>query len=882
MQRIPNFSPIRTTPAQTPAGYVGWMKKLVLSLLFLSGCPAVDCDHVGGIPPVTSVPPARLHPVINEVSLTPSLVEIFNPHDVPFADLKLVDHEGHLLATIATLKPKEHSVIATQQAPDKGGIALEDDTGILDYVAWSNDSTSPSGSTHAKAVVEGQFSQQPFLTHASDTYLLRYSVVAGDSFGRNKAGHDTNSAQDFAVAGGADSLGPTFGDPNTHDLTEDLAKDDAPTALPTTQVRPVAKWTVMVFADGRDQEARAAAGKYLDQLAAVGSTAEVRLVGQMGVASRAARYELTKGINWGQDRQVLPRTVSRNPGEPQTLNDFISWARTHYPAEKYALILVGHGRGWKGINVMPNSPTLSMAELRDAMGALGQTFDITFLNSCLMGNLEVATQLEGRTRFLVASEEVLYAAFSYRGFALPLSNNPKLSATELGKLIVQSYSTIAEPLRTIALLDLNALPALHQAVNAFSVALRNDMDDVKRSNLRDDNANTLVATQARANSERFKDRNFKDLYDLSSRIQQLPLKAAALVPVLHVALAAMVVDESHGARHENARGLSVHFPKNLLQSEPDDNGFDDPKPASHGYALDAQIRVPLLAGANHAREDDAGFLFPAQSDWDEFLHRFYKPTADACIERKGGCVTEVKLPIGEKYRVSANGSSDGDLQNRVDSAYWDWDAQADSPAPAPIYAENTRYDPCTEDCDRDGADSATDDPDGEGLRIERVCDASLTHTLTVWDEHHRNGKLHDEGPHNQGRHWLHYNVSMSQVSVECVSGISAFPERSRIAPGEAAQVYVQVPSTAWSVVRVQIPPNLEAHSVECPKDAEVCGFDPSSRYVVWMGGVAEEDRPLVQFSIALPSDHPCPHEAITVPVTIDGEPYDFAIAVRCQ
>ncbi len=34
-------------------------------------------------------------------------------------------------------------------------------------------------------------------------------------------------------------------------------------------------------------------------------------------------------------------------GNPQTLTDFVNWAKTFYPAQHYALIVWDHGAGWR-------------------------------------------------------------------------------------------------------------------------------------------------------------------------------------------------------------------------------------------------------------------------------------------------------------------------------------------------------------------------------------------------------------------------------------------------------------------------------------------------------------------------------------------------------
>jgi hypothetical protein len=86
-----------------------------------------------------------------------------------------------------------------------------------------------------------------------------------------------------------------------------------------------------------------------------------------GLSTRAPRAETDSG--------------ETDTGDPATLFDFISWTQEHYGAERYMLILAGHGAGTeedflmrdettlaqKGIR--PSNPTssLSMRELRSVL-----------------------------------------------------------------------------------------------------------------------------------------------------------------------------------------------------------------------------------------------------------------------------------------------------------------------------------------------------------------------------------------------------------------------------------------------------------------------------------------------------------------------------------
>jgi hypothetical protein len=54
----------------------------------------------------------------------------------------------------------------------------------------------------------------------------------------------------------------------------------------------------------------------------------------------------------------------RNMGDKQTLTDFVSWSKTNYPADHYALYFWGHGRSWHPGWVMrddTNNDTLDLS-----------------------------------------------------------------------------------------------------------------------------------------------------------------------------------------------------------------------------------------------------------------------------------------------------------------------------------------------------------------------------------------------------------------------------------------------------------------------------------------------------------------------------------------
>src|SRR5262249_54666130 len=131
----------------------------------------------------------------------------------------------------------------------------------------------------------------------------------------------------------------------------------------------------------------------------------------------------------------------RDMGDPNEFAEFIGYAKTNYPADRYALILSGHGNGWKSYRP-DETPKggydpdyLYMGEWRAAV--TGQHFDLIGFDACMMGAIEVADQLREFTDYYVASEEVIPGpGFPYDTFSAELKANPDWTGKDLGTRIV--------------------------------------------------------------------------------------------------------------------------------------------------------------------------------------------------------------------------------------------------------------------------------------------------------------------------------------------------------------------------------------------------------------------------------------------------------------
>ncbi len=472
---------------------------------------------------------------------------------------------------------------------------------------------------------------------------------------------------------------------------------------------------------------------------------------------------------------------------------------------------------------------------------------------------------------------------------------------------------------------------LTPAVSTFAGTLIDDVDDINIFDFLDDNSQLIIKHEGREKVKEYHDTNYIDLYRFAELISMTLLKAADDAPPVINGVADAVRWESHGptAAHENSHGLSIYFPRTLLLpnnagSPPSDlcgkdtslcgssKSYDDPlydptvaipTAGTHLYRLDASIRIPSLAGAPHAMIHDPAFLFPAGTLWDEFLYRYYKPVADACARVGDNCVDEAFLLVGQVVTLSGEGSSDSDgLEGPLNDVpahvggplhyYWDFDTSADNPNPIPVYQPGVQYVTCddavdmSEDCDRDEVDDIDDDADAIGKTVQFPCvvPGDFPVRLMVWDEHHDQVRQANEMTiHNNGRHWLHFNVHDDWVTIHCgveteptppptIPALTPKKESSpdSVAPGETITYELTIPAAGdtenpvtGSMVDelVQLDRyNYNPSSLEC--SAGACGYDEELKTVNWEGTIPSDTDLTISFSVTLLSELPLTAEFV--------------------
>ena len=298
--------------------------------------------------------------------------------------------------------------------------------------------------------------------------------------------------------------------------------------------------------------------------------------------------------------------------DPQTLTNFVDWARQDYSATHTYLAIADHGLGTGGTAWDDTSGThahITVAELRTALQEAtldgADPLDVVHYDSCLMAMIENAYQIKEYASYLVASENLGWGIFAYDEYldGVTESTTPRDLAVEVADKY-HNHGRLSGYPRTISTLDLSRAGTVKDAVSSLAAALQGSLEENKYyiSNTRD-------ATQKFDSQDYHRitlEDEYLDLYHLAQLIKQnVPddtVKDAAqgVMDAIGVVGEGFVVAEHHesGAYHgtyldlDNAHGVAIYYP-----------------PASGGYHYSDYL--------GHV------FRFTADSEWDEFLLAYF-------------------------------------------------------------------------------------------------------------------------------------------------------------------------------------------------------------------------------------------------------------------
>jgi Clostripain family len=407
--------------------------------------------------------------------------------------------------------------------------------------------------------------------------------------------------------------------------------------MPTRKPK-VADWTVMVFLNAKNNLEQFSFLNF-DQMARVGSTDRVNILVEFGrpkrhysdlhgAWSKTLRFRVARGMKPTQAR-ALEDLGAVNMGAGASLADFVTWGRTHYPAERTMLALWDHGQGWRraqaltlrasaadlgrvakarasardrlgdavgSLEPLPDDQALHGAfryvshdedtgdklynrEIQDVLVGLTEDgpIDLIGFDACLMAMLETGYALRHAASVMVGSEELEPGdGWSYDNFLKPLVADPSaFDAAALGRQMVAGYRDYYgdRDATTLSAIDLGKVQAAAAALSRFATEATANLD-----------THLPALKRARRACENYAPGyglNSIDLIRFLDQVVSAPsvdAKLASRATSARAAVADTVLDSYASVQRQGrfgSHGLAIYFPASQLafDNDPDRDGY---------------------------------------------------------------------------------------------------------------------------------------------------------------------------------------------------------------------------------------------------------------------------------------------------------------------
>lgn len=252
-------------------------------------------------------------------------------------------------------------------------------------------------------------------------------------------------------------------------------------------------WTIMLYMASTNQEKRAFDDLNELEKAALALPGTVNLVVFWDQSSSGTKYATGSGSQtaWGTSGQGVIRPdrdptslatsfellAEQNSGAASSLSNFISYATTVAPAQRYALITWGQGGGIAGLvrddSEGTSQDVLNVSEWLQALKApTSPHFDVLALDTSVGGLTELAYSARDVADYLVASPAAIPSdGFNYEKLFADLREQADLPASLLATALVQSfeleYATSTHQWSSLSALQLAGTVELAAAIKTW-------------------------------------------------------------------------------------------------------------------------------------------------------------------------------------------------------------------------------------------------------------------------------------------------------------------------------------------------------------------------------------------------------------------------------
>lgn len=375
---------------------------------------------------------------------------------------------GSATVTASMKGPKDTKVTATKDitvtAPDPTGVVI-------------SASTMSIGFNKTKEIYA---STDPFGADNHITWTTSNSLIV--SLSKTSTYYTDQNNPDKVTLTAGSSVG-------TATITATSVEDPALKATCTVNVTEVTGTTVMLYVCGADLESESGlASMDIDEILSVNEQPEdVNIILQTGGANswNKSQISASKSQKWEiRNRQLIQKssTTKKNMGLTSSLQEFLTWGLSNYPAENYGLILWNHGGAMGGVcfdeqfndSITADECYTAVTNARNACGVTDKLEWITY-DACLMAVQDVAEYNSYNFNYMLSSQESEGGyGYDYDAWLPTLYANPDVSTPTLLQKIGHTF-LVEEDVwyddQTQSVYDLSKMNTYKTAFESFASSL---------------------------------------------------------------------------------------------------------------------------------------------------------------------------------------------------------------------------------------------------------------------------------------------------------------------------------------------------------------------------------------------------------------------------
>lgn len=386
-------------------------------------------------------------------------------------------------------------------------------------------------------------------------------------------------------------------------------------ASPAQKTNAVKDWTLLMYWDADNSLEFCTEFAMTTWEKALPSNANVNIVVFIDLLSMDGIwiYDVEGGA-----RKLVASWPEMNSSAPATLEKFVTYGMSKFPAQKTMLVLQDHGYGWRGICqdetngdvLMPADGIAAALENVKASNS-GKGVDILAFDACNMMTMETIYELKDSASYIIGSETMVpFDGLPYGMFITELVNAPGTSARQLAVDITHQYveyysskwdyahiMTYSQDFATFAAVDTSKVGALGAAFSDLTDVLL-DIIPSHRKQVDAARGYALIGTWTNMAGYEW----MPDMYVFIDSLKAIndPMLNAKIVAFESAFDAAVIAQDNSKKYHESVQGLNFWFPPSLAQFN------------SNGWAWARQFVY-----------SDVGLDIVSESSWVDCLMAYY-------------------------------------------------------------------------------------------------------------------------------------------------------------------------------------------------------------------------------------------------------------------